>query len=54
MGLIALPLPHLLLRDIAGGPKIHEEAWSLITDEVQRMLHGAEAMLACTTASPAT
>ena len=44
MGLIASPLPHLLLRDIAGGLKIHEEAWSWVTDEVQRLLLGAEAM----------
>ena len=47
MGLIATylpPLPHLLLRDIAGGLKIHEEAWGLIADEVQRLLLGAEAM----------
>ena len=44
MGLIAPPLPHLLLRDIAGGLRIHKGAWSLTTDEVQRMLPGAEAM----------
>ena len=44
MGLVESPLPHLLPRDIAGGLKIHEEAWSLITDEVQRLLLGAEAM----------
>ena len=45
MGLIASPLPHLLLlRDIAGGLRIHEESWSLITGEVQRFLLGAEAM----------
>ena len=44
MGLIALPLPHLLFRDIAGGPGIHEEAWRTTTDEEQRLLLGAEAM----------
>jgi len=38
------PLPHLLLRDIAGGLKIHEEAWGLTTDEMQRLLLGAEDM----------
>ena len=53
MGLIATYLPRLLLRDIAGGLKIHEEAWSLITDEVQRLYLGPKPWLACTTASPA-
>ena len=44
MGSIAPPLPQLLLRDIAGGLKIHQKAWSVVTDEVQRLLLGAEAM----------
>jgi hypothetical protein len=44
MGPIAPPLPQLLLRDIAGGLKIHEKAWGLVTGEVQRWLLGAEAM----------
>ena len=44
MGLIAPPLPQLLLRDIAGGLRAHEKAWSVVTDEVQRLLLGAEAM----------
>ena len=51
-GLIATYLPHLLLRDIAGGRKIHEETWSSITAEVQRFLLGAEAMAGVTQPPP--
>ena len=44
MGLITLPLPQLLLRDIAGGLQIHEKARGLVADEVKRLLLGTEAM----------